>query len=141
MNIGERPASKAVSASGTDPLLNPVAEAARQLAAIYLRPRPTSPPLGTALRRILQRTTIGQLAPDAVRRTPVVLFPEDDPGDAALRTLVEGTAPLWGALLSTLAPEEEREALDDAWRSGHVVERAGAISLLLLYAIEGRDAI
>lgn len=136
--VGERPASPSAAASGGTPLEGPVAEAARQITATYLRPRAASPPLGTALRRVLGRSTVGQLAPAAIRRTPVALYPEDDPGDAALIGLARAAAPLWGALADALAPPEEREALDAAWRSGHPVEQAGAVCLLVLYGIEGR---
>lgn len=141
LTVGERPASPSVASSGGTALEGPVAEAARQIAATYLRPRAASPPLGTALRRVLGRSTIGQLAPSAVRRTPVTLYPEDDPGDEALIGLVRASAPLWGALCDALAPPEEREFLDAAWRSGHPVEQAGAVCLLVLYAVEGRDAV
>lgn len=141
LTVGEKPPSPSVASSGHEPLVDPVAEAARQLAANHLRPRASSPPLGTALRRVLLRSTIGQLAPGSVRRTAVALSPEDDPGDGALRAFVTAAAPLWGALLATGASPEERETLDEAWRSGHVVERAGALCLLLLYAIEGHHAL
>lgn len=90
---------------------------------------------------MLQRSTIGQLAPLSVRRTPVTLCPEDDPGDRSILAFVEACTPLWGALADTYAPVEEREAFDDAWKSGHPVEQAGALALLLLYAIEGHDAV
>lgn len=141
VSIGERPPSRTHINSGMAPLSNPMGEALRLIAAEHLRPRGASPPLGTALRRVLQRCTIGQIAPASVRRIPVELQPEDDPSATALIAFVESAAPLWGGLLSLFAPQPEQDALTDAWRSGHPIERAGALCLLALYAIEGSDGV
>ena len=139
--VAEKPASRALSETGMSPLRDPVAEALRQLGAHHLRPRPSSPPLSTVLRRLLQRSTVGQLAPVDVRRDIVPLYPEDDPGDTALKAFIREAAPLWGSLLAVYGPAEEQDALATAWASRHPVEQTGALALLLFYAIEGYDAV
>lgn len=137
--VSERPALPGIASSLDRPLSAPLAETLRQEALSALRAGEMSPPIATMLAWLVCRSTVGQVVRDRFRDVPSLL-PEDVPDFARLLRFVQSSIPLWTSIFDAHAPPEYREALMDAWRSGHAVERAGALAVILVLAGDVRGA-
>lgn len=110
---------------------HPTFDYLRECAAACLRPDSGSPNIATGCAYLARRSVVGQL----VRFAPTFDYthaPEDVPTEDHLASLVSRARPVWRAALEELAPPEWRASLAAAWDSGHVVEQAAAVVVILL---------
>lgn len=108
------------------PHASPLGETIRLLLKATLRPRGVGA-LDPVVNWLIHSSEVGQIAllPHAT------LLPADLPSGEDLIALVRKATPVWRAAWLALGQPETRDALDAAWKSGHPVEQAAALALLI----------
>lgn len=114
------------------PFTHPLGETLRRLALDHLVLSAQSPGLRAVLVWLLYHSNVGALVRSTFQEES--LRSADIPGETALTQFVQAALPVWHGALNALAPAESQETLEEVWASGHTIERAACLGVLVAYA-------